>query len=162
MKHFICQIFGIWKFTLLFFFAFRWWATLRGERKSSTHFFWTDCLVVGKFLGLMEHDEQQRSWAYYSEQARSRWVRVSKVGKVSFVSSSHSAAYVKIKVSDATTSATGWRLKKHQFFKARANERGATSSTSSFPSFDNVNRRRCWLVQLASLTPHFIYLKERL
>ena len=129
---------------------------------SDTRFFWTDCLVVGKFLGLMEHDEQQRSWAHYSEQARSRWVRVSKVGKVSFVSSSHSAAYVKIKVSDATTSATGWRLKKHQFFKAQANERGATSSTSSFPSFDNVNRRRCWLVQLASLTPHFIYLKERL
>ena len=156
MKHFICQIFGIWKFILLFFSLFD------GERESSTRFFWTDSLVVGKFLGLMEHDEQQRSWAHYSEQARSRWVRVSKVGKVSFVSSSHSAAYVKIKVSDATTSATGWRLKKHQFFKARANERGATSSTSSFPSFDNVNRRRCWLVQLASLTPHFIYLKERL
>ena len=91
--HFISQIFGIlWKFTWLFFFALRWWATLCGEQESSTRFFWTDYLVVGKFLGLMEHDEQQRSWAYYSEQARSRWVRVSKVGKVSFVSSSHSAA----------------------------------------------------------------------
>ena len=56
-------------------------------------FFWTDSLV-GKFSGLMDHEQQQADEL------------VSKVGKVSFVSSSHSAAYVKIKVSDATTSAT--------------------------------------------------------
>ena len=53
-------------------------------------FFWTDSLV-GKFSGLMDHEQQQQADEL-----------VSKVGKVSFVSSSHSAAYVKIKVSDAS------------------------------------------------------------